>query len=74
MDKDHRDLVRRLFTLATEIFEDAHEPISQGQGHQLKVNEYRIRAKCLAQTAQDLGSVAGAISAAFRPAIPARRS
>jgi hypothetical protein len=70
MDKHRRDLVRRLFTLATEILEDAHEPISKGQGVRHRPSEYRAKAIKLMQVAEDLGSIAGAVIGALRSTIP----
>jgi len=67
MDKDHRDLVRRLFTQATEILEDTHEPVFQGQGLSLRTPEYKFRAALLLRSAKDLEAVAGAIAAVLSP-------
>ena len=66
MDKQRRDLVRELFTLATMLLEDAHEPTFKGQGASLTPAQYRTRADRLRQTARDLESVAGSIGAALR--------
>lgn len=66
MDKHRRDLVRELFTLATMLLEDAHEPTMKGQGVSLTPAQYRTRADRLFRTAKDLESVAGSIGAALR--------
>ena len=66
MDKHQRELVSRLFTLATEILEDTHEPMTRGQSVRLPAAEYRSRAALLQQAAQDLKSIAGAIAATLR--------
>ena len=65
MDKDHRDIVRRLFVLATEILEDSHETVSEGQSVSLGANQYAARAEVLIQAATELSEVGGAIKAAL---------
>lgn len=61
MDADKRDLVRRLFVIATEILEDGHPDATGGQAENLKPDSYAAKARRLAAASQDLGSVAAII-------------
>lgn len=72
MDKYRRDLVRRLFTLATEILENSHHPISKGQAGALAAREYRLKAHRLAKAGAELKALSGAILAALGPDAPKR--
>ena len=51
MDKDNRDLVNRLFAIATMMFEDAIVPAIGGQSPKLPDEAYVRRAQELQNTA-----------------------
>lgn len=63
MDKDHRELVQRLFTRATEILEDAAETAVAGQAATRPVKKYACYANTLIAAADELDSVARLIKA-----------
>ena len=65
MDKDHRDLVCGLFTLATEILEDTHLVACRGQSSRRSSETYQACARRLLEASQRLSDVAGAIQAAI---------
>ena len=70
MDRHHRDLVRHLFTLATEIVEDTHLVATKGQGAKLAPKEYLALSQRLRRSADDLNTAAGAIVATLRSGHP----
>ena len=73
MDNDHQDLVQRLFVLATEILEDAHEPISRCQSKRHGTASHIAGANLLIDVAQALSGIGIAITAAARPPSPPPR-
>ena len=70
MNRHTRDLVRHLFTLATEILEDTHLVATKGQGAKLAPKDYLALSQRLRRSADDLGATAGAIAAALRSGHP----
>jgi hypothetical protein len=57
MTKEDEEIARRLFALATEILEDAHEAATRGQGHSRRQRDLRETARrlaCLARRAESL--------------------
>ncbi len=58
MDKDRRALVQRLFAMATELLEDAHETAVRGQSHKASPKQLALCAQDLDQTAQALATFA----------------
>ena len=58
MDDDRRELVRRLFTLATELLEDEHETAIDGQSPELQAQDYASCARRLQCAARRLAAVA----------------
>ena len=67
MNKDRRDLVNRLFVMATQILEDSHISACDGQSRKLSVKSYGQRARRLSQTAEDLANIATTIRVALSP-------
>lgn len=63
MDADKRELVRRLFVVATEILEDTHPHATGGQAAKLKSRAYTAYARRLEAAARDLAAVSAAIMA-----------
>lgn len=60
MDDDYRDLVRRLFAIATELTENAHEAAIAGQSSELAAGNYAEAARRLRATAHDVSVLAEA--------------
>ncbi len=58
MDDDRQELVRRLFTLATEVLEDAHEAAIEGQSPELRAQDYASCARRLQCAARKLTAIA----------------
>jgi hypothetical protein len=57
MTKQDEEIARRLFALATEILEEAHEAATRGQGHSRGPRDQRENARrlaCLARRAEAL--------------------
>ena len=50
MDDDHRELVRRLFAVATELIETAHDAAVAGQPDQIAAKNYAEAASRLLAT------------------------
>lgn len=67
MNKDHRDLIRRLFTLATELLEDTHGFATKGQSSRLRAKDYAACAQQLAETGQNLAATAQTILTTLKP-------
>ena len=68
MNKYRRELVRGLFTAATEILEDHHELACEGQSPKVVRAQYEALAKRLAKAGQHLSQVAAAILVLTEPA------
>ena len=60
MDDDHRELVRRLFTSATELVETAHSAAVAGQAGEIAAGDYAAVARRLQAAAQDIAALADA--------------
>ena len=60
MDDDHRELVRRLFTAATELIETAHDATVAGQSSEIAAEDYTETARRLQGTARDVTVLAEA--------------
>ena len=58
MDSECRDLVRRLFALATAVIEDAHELAVRGQSSRPGPRDYRNVARQLREAANNLVALA----------------
>ena len=67
VDKHRKDLVCRLFVLATEILEDTHEFAAFGQWAGNKPQDHNALNIEIRKAAADLDAIAGAIAAALRP-------
>ena len=53
-DKDHRDLLGRLFTFATELAEAAHDAAIRGQSARSTRKQLHHAANCLEERASEL--------------------
>jgi hypothetical protein len=62
MDADRKELVRRLFVLATEIAEAAHETAVSGQALSAPSAELALAAETLRRRADELKAIGGTIS------------
>ena len=62
MDDDNRELVTRLFTLATVILETAHAAAAGGQSPCRDPSDYAARADTLRQAARNLVAIADTIT------------
>ena len=60
MEDDHRELVRRLFAMATEIVESAHDTAANGQSGQLAAQDYADLAHQLLLATRDITALAEA--------------
>jgi hypothetical protein len=60
MDDDHRELVRRLFTSATELIETAHNAAVAGQASEIAAGDYAVVARRLQAAARDVAALAEA--------------
>jgi len=69
MDRDHKELARRLFVLATEIAEEAHEAALSGQDAAAPTGTLIAAAESLGREAQELQAVATAIVAVVGRAV-----
>ncbi len=58
MDDDHRELVRRLFVIATELIETAHDAAVAGQSGQIAAENYAEAASRLLATVRDVAVLA----------------
>ncbi len=73
MDDDHRELVRRLFTAATELIEAAHEAAVAGQSAEIVAEDYGAAARLLQATARDIAALAAAAMIVAVPGFNQRR-
>ena len=64
MDADRKELVHRLFVLATEIAEEAHETAVSGQALSATSDEMALAAETLRRRADELGTIGRSISIA----------
>ena len=60
MDDDDRELLRRLFAVATEIAESAHDTAANGQSGQLAARDYADLAHRLQAAAGNITALAEA--------------
>ena len=67
MDDDHRELVRRLFVVAAEMTETAHEAAVAGQSEALTAGDYAEAARRLAAAARGLAALAEAAAVIVGP-------
>lgn len=61
MEEENRELLRRLFVLATEVLEAAQDEAVEGQSPWLEAAGYAACAETLAAAAEDLARVAAVI-------------
>jgi len=74
MNDDHRELVRRLFTSATELIETAHNAAVAGQSGEIAAGEYAEIARQLQAAARDIVALAEAAMIVANPDINQRRN
>lgn len=67
MNRERRDLARRLFVVATEILEGAHEIVVAGQSPSLNTRRCLNAADSLRAIGGDLIAVASAVAAIAKP-------
>ena len=67
MDKDYRELLRRLFVAAVEITETAHEAATAGQSEALSAGAYAEAARRLQGAARDIAALAEAAAVIVGP-------
>ncbi len=67
MDKDYRELLRRLFVAAVEITETAHEAAAAGQSEALTARDYAEAARRLRAAARDIAALAEAAAVIAGP-------
>ncbi len=60
MEDDDRELLRRLFGVATELIENAHEVAIAGQSNTLAAPDYATTARRLQAAARDIAVLAEA--------------
>ena len=60
MDDDHRELLRRLFAMATALIETAHEAAVAGQAIDIAAGDYAAVARRLQAAARDVAALAEA--------------
>ncbi len=60
MDEDKKELLRRLFVVATELVESAHDAAAKGQSGRLTANDYADAARALQAAARDIAALAEA--------------
>ncbi len=61
MNRDQREILQRLFVVATELLETAHEAAVAGQAEGLTAKGYVESADCLRAASQRLKALADAI-------------
>ncbi len=74
MDDNDRELVRRLFTSATELIETAHNAAVAGQSGEIVAGEYAEIARQLQAAARDIVALAEAAMIVANPDINKRRN
>lgn len=67
MDAHRRELARRIFVIATEMLEDAHEAAIAGQSPQLSIRPCLQLAQDLREAGCDLMALAEAVICIARP-------
>ncbi len=60
MDDDHQELLRRLFVVATEFVESAHDAATKGQSGRLTAQDYADAARRLQAAAHNIAALAEA--------------
>ena len=60
MDDDHREILQRLFVVATEFVESAHDAATKGQSGRQSAKDYADVARKLRATARDIAALAEA--------------
>ena len=60
MDDDERELLRRLFVVATEFVESAHDASTEGQSGRQSAADYADAARKLHAAARDIAALAEA--------------
>ncbi len=61
MNRDHREILQRLFVVATELLETAHEAAVAGQAEGLAAKAYVEAADCLCAASQRVKTLADAV-------------
>ncbi len=74
MNDNDRELVRRLFTSATELIETAHNAAVAGQSGEIAAGEYVEIARQLQAAARDIVALAEAAMVVANPDINQRRN
>ncbi len=74
MNDNDRELVRRLFTSATELIETAHNAAVAGQSGEIAAGEYAEIARQLHAAARDIVALAEAAMIVANPGINQRRN
>ena len=74
MDDDHRELLRRLFVVATEMVETAHDAAIAGQSGETAGRDYAAAARRLQAAARDIAALAEAAMIVANPGINQRRN
>ena len=74
MDDDHRELVRHLFAVATELIETAHDAAVAGQSGKIAADDYTAAAHRLQAAARDIAALAEAAMIVANPGINQRRN
>ena len=60
MDDDKSELLRRLFVVATEFVDSAHDAAAKGQSARITANDYSDAARALQAVARDIAALAEA--------------
>lgn len=71
MEDDTQDLLNRLFAIASDILERAHEVAASGQSPDLDAKTATLYARQLVKASEDLGSVADTAKLLARTMLPA---
>jgi hypothetical protein len=66
MDDDYRELLRRLFVMATEVLETAHDTATTGQSGALSPDDYAQAARRLRELGQSVVALAEAATVVAR--------
>lgn len=71
MEDETQDLLNRLFAIASDILERAHEVAASGQSADLDAKTATLYARQLVKAAEDLNSVADTAKLLARAMLPA---
>ncbi|MEP2758818.1 hypothetical protein [Parvibaculum sp.] len=67
MEEEKRDLLNRLFAVASDVLERAHEAAMTGQAPDLDDKTASLCGRQLARAAEDIGAVADTIRQLVKP-------